>query len=272
MSIPGKRVLKMVYWSLLTVVLLFFIRAFFFDVYKIPSDSMKNSFKTGDHIFVNKTNTGPELNEIFVYTINKNIPGFFVKRCVGLPGDTIEIKNGVVIINNQELPEPSSIRHYYKIWFNDYSLIRNSIEKANVDKQGNAFRRFPEFIITGLDNSQKKEIINHIDSMTIFNAPGEPENKKINIPGIHENILNMPMIIIPFKGMKILVNEHTSSVYVDAIRNYEDPSFHQTGEYYYIFKQDYFFMMGDNRDIAIDSRHYGLIPKKNLIGKYIFKL
>ncbi|HEX6429949.1 MAG TPA: signal peptidase I [Niastella sp.] len=285
----------MSYKVLWAIVILFSLRLCFFDIYRIPSNSMENKFKRDDHIFINKTNysgplsglfkklsisCAPHLNDIFVFKIKKELPKFFVKRCVGLPGCGIEIRNGVVKVDGKAVIEPLSVRHHYKIWYNDFYEVKAEIERANIDKLENSYRKFPKYVFIALDKVQKDKLKKGIDSITRYNALHDPDSIMIKAPLLRENCLDMPLVIIPSTGMKIYFNQQSCSAYENAIRRYEDTSFHRSGEYCYIkgkrvdsfiFKRNYFFMMGDNRDIAIDSRRYGLIPEENLIGKYMFR-
>lgn len=271
-----------------SVVTLFLLRFFFIDVYRIPSESMMNELKTDDYILINKTaysscfsrfiTASPQQGDIFVFTINKDIPGFFVKRCIGLPGAIVAIKNGEVSVDGKLLSEPVSVRHYYKIWFNDYQQVKAAIEHMGMDKFKNGFRHFPHYIFLALDNFQKNKMNRGVDSIKIWNRKNDPDSGKINLPELSENILDMSALKIPFKGMTIYFNQPQDTVYGNTIRTYEDSSFRLEGKAAfmagkqvaaYTFRKDYFFMMGDNRDIAIDSRHYGFIPKDNLVGKFI---
>lgn len=280
MKIAGKVILKKSgYIILLAIALLLCLRLFLFDVYRIPSDSMKNKFRPGDYIFINKAFNSVHLNDIFVFTIKKEMPGFFVKRCVGLPRSAIEIKNGIVNVDGKTVTEPPCVRRFYKIWFHNFHQLKEEIGRANIDKFENRYRKFPRYVFISLDNLQKDKLKKGIDSITRYYAH-DPDSTEIKVAVLRENSLDIPLFTIPFKGMKFFFNQQTPLVYDNAIRYYEDSSFHRSDGYFYlkgkridsyIFKRNYFFMMGDNRDIAIDSRRYGLIPEENLIGKYMFR-
>ncbi|WP_177192140.1 signal peptidase I [Chitinophaga arvensicola] len=289
MKSRSRRILQKTGYVLLAIVLILFtLRFFFIDIYRIPSESMMNKFMTDDYILINKTfysgyfsrfsTASPQQGDIFVFTINKDIPGFFVKRCVGLPGAVVAVKNGAVSINGQAVKEPLSVRHYYKIWYNDYQQVKAAIDRTGMDKLQNGYRRFSQYVFLALDNQQLAQVKSSVDSISLWNRKTDPDSSSIHPPELSVNILDMPALKVPFKGMKISLDQQYAGIYGNTIRMYEDSSFHVEGKDIFIagkqvegytFQKDYFFMMGDNRDIAIDSRHYGLIPKDHLVGKFI---
>jgi signal peptidase I len=108
--------------SILVAFLLFlFIRAFFVQAFKIPTGSMENTLLVGDFLLVNKLVYGPKIPltdsripairepkrgdiVVFKYPLDKDLD--FVKRCVALPGDTVEMKNKALFVNGEKIEEP----------------------------------------------------------------------------------------------------------------------------------------------------------------------
>ncbi len=119
------------------VVMALLIMHFIIQAFKIPSSSMENTLKVGDHLFVAKIIFGtripfidkvilpirePKRKEIIVFKFPFDKKKDFVKRCIGLPGDTVEIKNKVVYINGKALYEPYVIFKDHQIYPNEPAL------------------------------------------------------------------------------------------------------------------------------------------------------
>ena len=104
---------------LIAAVLALVIRTFIFGPYKIPTGSMKPTFMEEDKIFVEKVSYRfhePARGDIIVFKYPLDRKKDFVKRLIGLPGDSIEIREGVVLINGKPLTDaPFSLNHYYNV-------------------------------------------------------------------------------------------------------------------------------------------------------------
>ena len=111
---------------IIALVLALFIRAFIVQAYKIPSGSMEDTLLIGDHILVNKFIFGPRIpftnkrffnfrkpkrGEIIIFLEPGKEKKDFIKRVIGLPGETIEVKNRKVYINGNLLDEKQYARH-----------------------------------------------------------------------------------------------------------------------------------------------------------------
>ncbi|WP_152538603.1 S26 family signal peptidase [Aquimarina macrocephali] len=108
------------------------------------------------------------------------------------------------------------------------------------------------------------------------------KNKNTIFPEIMDNVWdknNYGPIIVPFIGMEIELNQKNYHLYKDIISTYENTKIQEDNCKYlidkketlsYIFKKDYFFLLGDNRMESNDSRYIGFLPMNNIFGKVIF--
>jgi signal peptidase I len=120
---PKKRsiVREYVEAALWALVLTLFLRAFVIQAFRIPSESMLNTLQVGDFLFVNKFEYGPKVplshvrlpglhaphrGDVIVFQFPQNPSMDFIKRCIGTPGDTIEVRDEHVIVNGDTLREP----------------------------------------------------------------------------------------------------------------------------------------------------------------------
>ena len=121
MEQPKNKALEWIKSLLVALILALFIRTFIVQAYKIPSGSMIPTLLVGDYILVNKLAYGiknpfkndflyfrrlPKRQEVVVFTYPLNKKLDFIKRVIGLPGDTVEIVNKKVYVNGKPLKEP----------------------------------------------------------------------------------------------------------------------------------------------------------------------
>ena len=202
---PKRRETKVEFWGSIAGMLatVLFITTFMVQAFAIPSSSMENTLLIGDHVLVNRIQFAPETSwakslipygeihrgDIVVF-LSPQTPGLHVvKRVIGVPGDRLHLRNGVVYRNGERLNEPYVLH----------------------------------------------------DAGEAFNAYRD----------------NFPTVLPP---------DFDSNVW--AVWRERLPYFINGGDI--VVPPDSYFAMGDHRGVSLDSRYWGFIPRRNIIGRPMF--
>lgn len=199
------------------IALVFFLRSFLYEPFKIPSSSMVPTLHVGDLILVNKYTYGirlpiinkkiievghPQRGDVMVFKYPENMELDYIKRVVGVPGDTVTYKNKRLTINGQPI----------------------------------AYQPLPDYL--------DEETLNY------------SKHRLENLNGVSHEILTNP------RAPAYVVNPHD-------FPNRQNCSYDVEGFSCKVPAGQY-FMMGDNRDNSLDSRYWGFVPDKNIVGKAFF--
>ena len=256
----------------------------------------------------------------------------YVKRCVGIAGDTLEVRDGYVYINGKQniLPDRAKLQFYNRVYsekglstqkllrYTDKEFERKFIINFTSQNQFEKVMRYAtnnpkkikdnQFIITTSNEGIPQWIINgyrldikeistkirkanitdeiaaklrkdsEVDSVVkVINPKG---NKGINmfpqVTNLSWNTDNYGPIYIPKKGTTVPLNMNSIPFYERIIDDYENNQLEVIGEHIFVngkkstsytFKQDYYWMMGDNRQNSLDARSWGYVPFDHVVGK-----
>lgn len=290
-SVKFHTIVKYIYIIILPIFIIAFTRTLLFDYYYVPSSSMERTLFPGDYVIINKVKYGAKvpnhienlsvfgkylktdtskdefydlyrplkgfslykLNNVVVFKSVENHNKFLVKRIIGMPSDTLKIVNSRILINNKLLDDKETYCYHYI----DTTVTTNRIIKILSNKE---YDLLEESYKRSLTKNIKKRDSNRL-TLLFPNSYSQKWTRD-----------NYGEIIIPSRGVNIPLNKNNIDLYKEIIRKYENKEIviNNDETISYTFKNNYYFVMGDNRHNSHDSRFFGFVPESYIQGKVIY--
>ncbi|MEG2121958.1 MAG: signal peptidase I [Rikenellaceae bacterium] len=222
-----------------------------------------------------------EVSKIIYHPVDKR--DNYIKRAIGLPGDTIKIIDSEVFINGVKDVVSPTMQHLYYIRHKDNVLPEKTRQLLGITKEDVVTSQSFYTIAHMTDEMARKAS----KEESIYEVKREVSSKGVsNIDVFPHDTLhykwnedNYGALVVPRRGTTVVLDSSNIAIYERIIKNYEgndlvvkgnDITINGSKTNKYTFKMNYFFMMGDNRHNSLDSRFFGFVPEDHVVGKASF--
>ena len=219
---------------------------------------------------------------VFNYPLDATHPvdhrTYYIKRCIALPGETVELQMAQVTVNGEAQAKPTLGQQNYRVEIDESTFTREILERYNITEGGPTHHKNTlELSLTDTALNGRINELSVLEIVALYHPPGMAD--ALTYPFVDSlpwNRDNFGPIRVPAAGDTVAINTASLPLYERIIEDYEGHQLEvDEGSIYidgalatsYVFDFNYYFLMGDNRHQSADSRSWGFVPENHIVGR-----